>query len=176
MSALNELEIVIDLDKKKIISIITIVAIVSVVSVTYIQALLAFNADSIDKPLHINSLATQNTDGDEVSSFARGSLVTFAVDIEHANTYSSYYTSFEDPTDYIIIVQVIKGSTPVYLGFGVGPLSPGDSDTLGTGYRIGDSDAQGTYTVEVYVWSAWDDSRVILADNSGYSTTFTVSG
>ena len=182
MSTINDLEITIDLDKKKIVSIIAIIAIVAVVSVTYIQALLAFNAYSFSKPLHIDSLTTQNSAGDEVSSFARGSMVTVAVDIEHATTYYSnlpysYATTyFEADTDYILIVQIMKGSTPVYLGFVDLPVSPSGTQTIGTGYRIGDSDSTGTYTVEVYVWSAWDESRVVLADNSGETVTFTVTG
>ena len=182
MSTISDPEITINLDPKKIVSIIAIIAIVSVVSVTYIQALLAFTADSYTKPLHIDSLTTQNSAGTETSSFARGSLVTISIDIEHATNYYSNlpysyaYTAFEAATDYILIVQVLKDSTPVYLGFVDQPVSPSGTQTIGTGYRIGDSDATGTYTVEVYVWSAWDESRVVLADNSGESTTFTVTG
>jgi len=174
-------ELVITLDSKQIVGIGVLGLLVAFSLYGYIVALMAFVAESGSIPLHINSVATADTEGNAKSSFSRGSLVAINVAIEHGSSYYyhlpyyySYY-NFTGETEYLLLIQVTKGGTPVFLGFVNQPILPSGIQNIGVGYRILESAPTGTYTVNVYVWSDWLPSGTILADNSGQQVTFTVT-
>jgi len=54
-------------------------------------------------------------------------------------------------------------------------MSAGDSLSRGVGFLIDATADTGTYTAYVYIWSDWLPDGIITADNSGYSTSFTVT-
>ena len=174
-------ESVINIDVKRLAALtITLILGVSVFY-SYIIALFAFVAPSQGNPLHINSAVTTDSTGSEKTSFKRGDIVCINVNLEHAtgyywNAYSSYeyYYSFSSPSEYLLMVQVMKGSTPIFLGFVNQPVSPGGAQTIGVGYRVDDSASLGTYTAFVYVWSDWLPDGSVLADNSGQEVSYTI--
>ena len=170
-------EIIINLDAKRLTALAFILILSVSVFYSYIIALFAFIAPSQGNPLHINSVVTTDSTGSEKTSFKRGDIVSIRVNIEHATDYywnAYYYYSFSSPSEYLLLIQVMKGSTPIFLGFVNQPMSPGGDQTIGVGYRIDDSASLGTYTAFVYVWSDWLPDGSVLADNSGQEVSFTI--
>jgi hypothetical protein len=170
-------ELVISLDAKRIIalSLITVFSIFTIYS--YITALFAFVAPSEGLPLNINSVVTSNINGTSKSSFSRGSTVLINATVEKAvqYLYSYSYYNFSGSTDYLLMVKVQYKGVDVFFGFVADSLTPGVPLSRGLGFRIPNSASTGTYKVYVYVWSTWLPDGNVLADNSGYSTTFTVT-
>jgi len=174
----DEKELVITLDSRRLIALGVITVIVVASMYSYIAALFAFIAPSPDLPIHINSVITADGDGNPKDTFSRGSLVMINATIEKGTAYyyESYNFSFTEPTSYLLLVQVMHGDEPVFLGFVSQQIPPGEIQSVGVGYRIGDEDATGEYTAIVYVWSTWlDNGGTVIADNSGQQVSFTVT-
>ena len=176
----RQTEIAIELDAKRLLALSVLAIITVSVMYSYIIALFAFVAPSASKPLHINTVSTTDFDGVTKTSFARGDNVAFSIAIEHGTDYyynlPNYYDyySFTEATSYLVLVQVMKGTTPVFLGFVKQPISPGGVQTMGVGYRIAGNAPLGQYTATVLVWSDWLPDGSVLADNSAQEVSFTV--
>jgi len=171
-------EIVVTIDGKRAFAIIVIFSAILFVSYTYIGALFAFVAPSESYPLHINSAATYNQSGGVQSSFARGEIAIVNVTLEMATQYyynTYYYHSFSASTDYLMLVQIMQGSTPIYLGFVSFEIPPAGVQTVGIGFKIPGDAIIGSYTAKIMVWDTWNDGGHRLADNSGLEITFSVT-
>ena len=143
----------------------------------YFSALLAFVAPSEELPIHINSAVMTDVNGTEQTSFARGSMFMVNITVEKATQYEysySYYY-YSGLSNYLILVRVVHNDEAVFHGFIADSLSSGDILSRGVGFLIDKSAGTGTYTAYVYVWSDWLPDGIIMADNSGYSTSFTVT-
>ncbi|MBC8274752.1 MAG: hypothetical protein H8E40_07285 [Chloroflexi bacterium] len=172
-------EIVINLDAKRIFAIILISGL-TIFSVSgYISALLAFVAPSEDLPIHVNSAVSVDVNGTEQASFARGSVFMLNVTVEMATQWQDYYsyvyTYYDDSSSYLLLVRVVHDGEAVFLGFVADSISSGDILSRGVGFLIDETADTGTYTAYVYIWSYWLPDGIIMADNSGYSTSFTVT-
>jgi len=172
-------DIVINLDAKRLFAIILISGI-TIFSVSgYISALLAFVAPSEDLPIHVNSAVAVDVNGTEQTSFARGSMFMLNVTVEKATQWQNYYTyaytNFTDSSSYLLLVRVVHDGQAVYHGFIADSMSAGDILSRGVGFRIDNTADTGTYTAYVYIWSEWLPDGTIMADNSGYFTSFTVT-
>ena len=171
-------EIVVTIDGKRAFAMIVIFSAILFVSYTYIGALFAFVAPSETYPLHINSAATYDSSGNAKTSFARGSMVVVNVTLEMATHYyfnTYYYHSFSASTEYLMLVQIMKGSVPVYLGFIAFEIPPAGVQDVGIGFKVSSSAAVGTYKAKIMVWDTLADGGHILADNSGLEITFSVT-
>jgi len=174
----TDTEIVINLDAKRIFAIILISGL-TIFSVSgYISALLAFVSPSEDLPIHVNSAVTVDVNGTEQASFARGSVFMVNVTVEMATQWEYYsysYFDFVGSSDYLLLVRVVHDGEAVYHGFIADSMSAGDILSRGVGFLIDETADTGTYTAYVYIWSDWLPDGIIMADNSGYSTSFTVT-
>ncbi len=173
----EDTDIVINLDAKRIFAIILISGL-TIFSVSgYISALLAFVAPSEDLPIHVNSAVTVDVNGTEQTSFARGSVFMVNVTVEMATQfeYAYSYYDYNDSSSYLLLVRVVHSGKAVYLGFVADSISSSDVLSRGVGFLIDETADTGTYTAYVYIWSDWLPDGIIMADNSGYSTSFTVT-
>lgn len=173
----EDTEIVINIDAKRIIAIVLISGI-TIFSVSgYISALLAFVAPSEDLPIHVNSAVTVDVNGTEQTSFARGSVFMLNVTVEMATQfeYAYAYYDYNDSSSYLLLVRVVHSGEAVYHGFVADSISSSEILSRGVGFLIDEAADTGTYTAYVYIWSDWLPDGTIMADNSGYSTSFTVT-
>jgi len=171
-------EIVVTIDGKRAFAIIVIFSAILFVSYTYIGALFAFVAPSESYPLHINSAGTYNQSGGAQTSFARGEIAIVNVTLEMATQYyfnTYYFNSFNSSTDYLLLVQIMKGSTPIYLGFVSFEIPPAGVQDIGIGFKVPEDATVGTYSAKIMVWDTWNDGGHRLADNSGLEITFSVT-
>jgi len=171
-------EIVVTIDGKRAFAIIVIFSAILFVSYTYIGALFAFVAPSDSYPLHINSAATHNQSGGVQTIYAQGEIAVVNVTLEMATQYyfnTYYFNSFTSSTEYLMLVQIMKGSIPVYLGFVAFEIPPAGVQDVGIGFKVPEDAAIGTYTAKIMVWDTWNDGGHILADNSGLEITFSVT-
>jgi len=170
------------LDEKRIAILALSLIVLGVIFSTYFNNLFAFIAPEESLPLHITRYATTDQYGTPKTTFTRGSMVLINATVEMATAYYYnynyyYYYYYTTPTKYLLVVEILYGDTPVFIGFVYHEIPPGGSSTVGIGYSIPQNAATGTYTVKIYVWSTWiAKGGVRLADNSGLSFTFTVSG
>jgi len=174
-------EIVIVLDGKKLALLTLLIIVVSTLAYTYFTSLASYMAPSENLPMHIVAASTADQYGNPKSIFTRGELVLINATVEMAIGYyvnsGPYYYFFTSPTKYLLIVQVMYGDTPVFLGFTYYELGPDGKVSVGVGYRLPDNANTGTYTVEIFVWSNWlTKGGNIIADNSGRQFTFQVTG
>lgn len=170
------------LDEKRIALIaITLIAF-GILFSTYFSSLFAFIAPEQSLPLYITQRSTTDQYGTPKTTFKRGDMVLVNATIEMAtayyyNTYYYYYYYYTQPTKYLFIVEILYGDTPVFIGFVFHEIPPGGISTSGVGYSIPLNAPTGTYTVKIFVWSNWlTKGGVRLAENSGLSFTFTVTG
>ena len=189
-------ELTININVKQIIGIVTLTLISLFVVYSYISALASFTGPPPgNKPLHVNSSIIVNSTGGAQSSFSRGSIAMVNVTIQHAShfydeyyytlpyddyfdTYYAYWgrTVYNGSTRYMMMVQIVKSSSPVSLGFVQQRIDVDEVQSIGIGYVIPSNAPTGTYTVNVYVWDTWLPDGVILADNSGeVQAAFTVT-
>jgi len=174
-------EIVIEIDAKRLIAIVLVAVIAVGALISYIGSLASFIAPSQELPLDITTAFSADQTGNPKSTFSRGELVLINATIEMAYAYyfgdtTSYYY-FTTPTKFLLLIQVMYGNTPVFMGFVVEEISPGETESAGIGYRIPDDAPTGTYKVKVMVWSNWlDEGGVPLASKSGLEFTFQVQG
>ena len=179
LSMSSDRNIVLEIDAKRLFGILLVSAITLFSVFGYFSALLAFIAPSEDYPLHVNSVVASDVNGTVQTSFARGSMFMLNVSVERATQYlyqSSYnYWSSGNSTSYLLLVRVVYNGQSVYHGFVADSISMGETLSRGVGFLIDDTADTGTYTAYVYIWSDWLPDGVILADNSGYSTSFTVT-
>jgi len=171
-------EIVVTIDGKRAIAMIVIFSAILFVSYTYIGALFAFVAPSETYPLHINSAATYDQSGNAQTSFDRGEIAVVNVTIEMAtHYYFEYYSQIQinTSTEYLLLVQIMKGSNPIYFGFVSFEIPPAGIQDIGIGFKVDESASVGTYKAKIMVWDTWDDGGNIIADNSGLEITFTVT-
>ncbi|MEM2015832.1 MAG: hypothetical protein QXE58_06305 [Candidatus Methanomethylicia archaeon] len=165
--------------KRITILIISIIAL-GILFSTYFNNLFAFIAPEQGLPLHITKYSTTDQYGTPKTTFKRGDMVLVNATIEMATAYYYYYYYYyyyTTPTKYLLIVEILYGNTPVFIGFVFHEIPPGGTSTAGVGYSIPLNAPTGTYTVKIYVWSQWlVKGGVPIADNSGLSFTFTVSG
>jgi len=172
-------EFVLEIDLKRGLAILAIVGISILTVGSYLMALATYVAPSEDYPIHITSASTQDSSGVNQTSFERGEVVMVNVSMEmaqqfYSQTYYSYF-NFSGPTDYLLLVQIMKGSTPVYLGFVSFEIPPLGEQSVGIGLNLPGDAAKGTYTAKIMVWDSWDDGGAILADNSGLEVNFSVT-
>ncbi|MEM0104597.1 MAG: hypothetical protein QW743_07215 [Candidatus Methanomethylicia archaeon] len=171
----------ITLDEKRIVILLISIIALGILFSTYFNNLFAFIAPEQSLPLHITQYSTTDQYGTPKTNFTRGSMVLINATIEMATAYYYnyyyYYYYYTTPTKYLFIVEILYGNTPVFIGFVFHEIPPGGTSTAGIGYSIPSNAPTGTYTVKIYVWSTWlAKGGVRLADNSGLSFTFTVSG
>lgn len=178
----NNSVIVVTVDFKTLLVFIAITLLVAGTLISYISSLATYIAPSQNYPLYIQNAFTADHVGNPKTIFHRGEIVLVNVTIEMAIQYYYYYYNtkigyFEVPTRFLVLLQFVHGFEPVYLGFVVAELSPGESRSYGVGFRIPDTAPLGDYTVKVMVWSNWlDKGGVTLAYNSGLEITFRVEG
>ena len=172
-------EIIIEIDAKRLAVIVLLVVMAAGVLISYFSSLASFIAPSEDLPLNIVTAYSADATGNPKNKFHRGELVLLNVTIEmaYAYYYDTDYYLFTSPTKFLLLIQVMYGNTPVFLGFVVEEVSPDGTESTGIGYRIPDDAPLGTYTVKVMVWSDWlDKGGTVLASNSGLEFTFSVEG
>jgi len=171
-------EIVIEIGPKQLVAIILICCVAAYVVGSYFISLATHIAPSQQLPIHITDAFSASHVGAPKNEFKRGELVLINVTLEMGWAYyfnTEYYYLFTAPTEYLLLVQIMHDNTPMFLGFVVESVSPGETESTGVGYRIPDDAPLGTYTVKVMVWSTWlDKGGVVLADNSGLTFQFTV--
>lgn len=167
------------LDEKRIAALIISIIALGLLFSTYLSNLFAFIAPEQGLPLHITQYSTRDQYGTPKTTFTRGSMVLINATIEMATAYYYYYYYYyyTRPTKYLFIVEIFYGDTPVFIGFVFHEIPPGGTSTVGVGYSIPSNAPTGTYTVKIFVWSAWVKlGGVPLADNTPLIFTFTVSG
>jgi len=171
-------DIVLTIDSKRAFVLVILLGSVIYISYSYIVALFAFVAPSEDYPLHINSANSLDSAGTVATSFSRGAVVMVNVTLEAANQWIDEYYAYHNFTasvDYLMLVQIMRGSTPVYLGFLSSEVSPSGVHSAGVGLKIPGDASTGTYIAKIMIWDSWNDGGSILADNSGLETTFSVT-
>ena len=171
-------DLVITIDSKRAIVLVILLGSVIYISYTYVLALFAFVAPSEGYPLHINSANSLNSSGGLQTVFSKGEIVMVNVTLEMATQFVNdyyYYSYFSSSVDYLMLVQIMKGSTPIYLGFLSSEVSPAGIHSAGVGLKIPGDASAGTYTAKIMIWDSWNDGGSILADNSGLETTFSVT-
>lgn len=187
MSSLAENDnsfIVITINFKTLLAIIAVASLVAGIVFSYISSLATYIAPSRDLPLYIQNVFTADQNGNPKDTFQRGQIVLVNVTIDMALMYYYYYYYyyytlyyFKAPTRFLVLLQFIHNLEPVYLGFVVAELSPGEVKSYGVGFRIPDNAPLGEYTVKAMVWSNWlDKGGVTLAYNSPVEITFKVEG
>ncbi|MCX8169150.1 MAG: hypothetical protein N3E39_02915 [Candidatus Methanomethylicia archaeon] len=167
-------------DEKRIAILIIFIIALGTLFLTYFNSLLAFIAPEQGLPLRITKWSTTDHVGTPKNIFKRGEMVLVNATIEMATAYYYYYYYYYyyvRPTRYLLIVEILYGDTPVFIGFVFHEIPPGASSTSGVGWSIPSNAPIGTYTVKIYVWSTWIvKGGVVLADNSGLSFTFRIEG
>ena len=175
----SDTELVLNIDAKRFIGFLLISGMILFSLMGYFSALWAFIAPSEDYPIHINSVFASDVNGTVQTSFARGSMFMLNVSVERATQYlyrSSYnYWDTGNSTSYLLLVRVVYNGQSVFHGFVADSISSEEILSRGVGFLIDDTADTGTYTAYVYIWSDWLPDGVILADNSGYSKSFTVT-
>lgn len=174
---------------KTLLAVIGIALLIGGILFSYISSLATYIAPSQDYPLYIQNVFTADQNGNPKTTFYRGQIVLVNVTIEMAMQYyyqyyyyteNYYYTEtgyFEVPTRFLVLIQIFYRYRPLYLGFVVAELSPGECKSYGIGFSLPETASLGDYTVEVMVWSNWlDKGGVALASNSGLEITFRVEG
>jgi len=182
LSGDNVREIVIEINAKQLIALILLMCIGGYIVASYLFSLANYIAPSKELPLHITGAFTADHTGNPKTEFKRGELVLVNVTLEMAWAYywntppQYYYYYFTTATRFLLLVQVMYNNTPIFLGFVVEDVNPGESESTGIGFRLPDDAPLGTYTVKIMVWSNWlDKGGTVLADNSGLVIYFNVT-
>jgi hypothetical protein len=173
----NNGEIIVSINSKRSIGIILIFGIAIFSISGYFSALLAFISPSEELPIHVNSAVTMDINGTEQTSFARGSMFMMNITVEMATQFEYYYSYsyYSGLSNYLMLVRVVHNGEAVFHAFIADSLSPGDILSRGVGFLIDNNADTGSYTAYVYIWSDWLPDGLIMADNSGSSTSFTVT-
>jgi hypothetical protein len=166
----DEREIVIELDSRRLIVLGLVLAVGFVSFYTYVVALFAFISPSQDLPLDITGVATYDTGDISKTSFSRGSTLRIKADVEKAwgyyypYYYSSDYYYFYGGTGYRVIFAVMDNQgRPFFFDSSSGSLSAGGSQTTSFDYKIPSGASVGIYTIRVMAWSDWLPPGVVLA-------------
>jgi len=172
---------------KSLTIIIALSTLLAAVLIGYVAVLFGYVAPSYGEPFHIVHVGTCDANGATKTSFSRGEMVMVMVNVTMAQQYyyqyywqqRYYYTYyyFVSARTPLVIVKVMKGSTPVFLGSLSSAVSPGGWLNGTVAFTLESDAPTGTYTVTVYVWNGWlsRGGGVPIADNSGEVTAeFTV--
>ena len=177
----DEREIVIELDSKRLLVLGLVLAVGALSFYTYVIALFAFISPAQDLPLDITGVATYDTGDILTPSFSRGSTLRIKADVEKAWGYHyPYYVppdyyDFSGDTGYRIIFAVMDNQgRPFFFDSSSESLSPGDSTTTSFDYNIPSKASVGTYTIRVMAWSDWLPPGVVLAPDV-FEITFEVT-
>ena len=152
-------EIVIDLDKKKIIVAGVLLITVVFVMSSYILALFAFDAPTEDLPLRVSDVDTLDASNVSTSTFGVSEPVTVNVTIEKALryldfpfTYDYYYNFLGDSTCTVLITILDGTKQPIgNVKSDVATVSVGGYSSVYISYASGFS--AGSYTARVVLWS-----------------------
>ena len=151
-------EIVIDLDKKKIIIAGVLLITVIFVTSSYLLALYAFDAPTLDLPLSVSDVDTLDASSVSTSTFSESDPVTIKITIEKALRYLNFpftyhYFDFQGDSTCTVLITILDGTKqPIGdVESDVATVSVGGYSSVYISYASGFS--AGSYTARVVLWS-----------------------
>ena len=172
-------EIVIDLDKKKIIVAGVLLITVVFVTSSYMLALFAFDAPTEDLPLRVFEVDSLDASNVSTSTFSVSEAVSINVTIEKALRYLNFpftydYFDFLGDSTCTVLVTILDGSKqPIgNVKSDVATVSVGGYTSVYFVYASGFS--AGSYTARVVLWSDGLPNGKAMSYSAG-EVTFSVS-
>ena len=132
----------------------------------YGSTIFSFVLSFDELPLHIKSVSFVDEDAKVQDSFDREDIVGINV---------SLITRTNVVTDYVLFIVIMDGDVVVYQHHVSDFINSGEVKAYYCSYSIPEDAQSGLRTLSVNLWSSLLSSGDILADNSGYSSTFIVN-
>ena len=156
--SIDNQEITINLDAKRLAAI-TILAVISIYTLyTYSIALLAFVAPEASRTIGVTTLATYDTNNNPETQFDLGDIVRIKATVEKATAYNNpVYSVISDPqtVKVVLIVYYLDTGVRVPIEFWTQTMSlqPGVPKNIQFDIKIPTDGVQGNfYRVKILVW------------------------